>query len=73
MTTSTYQVTGMTCGHCVNAVSTELKEIAGVADVVVDLNAGGASSVTVTSTSSLPRDAVVAALAEAGSYHLVAA
>lgn len=71
MTTSTYQVTGMTCGHCVNAVSIELKEIAGVADVAIDLNAAGASTVTVTSAAPVQRDAVAAALDEAGDYHLV--
>jgi copper chaperone CopZ len=25
MTTTTYQVTGMTCGHCAHAVSEELR------------------------------------------------
>jgi len=70
MTTTTYQVTGMTCGHCVNAVSSELKELDGVADVAVHLNAEGASAVTVTSTAPVRRAAVVAALDEAGDYHL---
>jgi copper chaperone len=71
MTTSTYQVTGMTCGHCVNAVSSELQNIDGVEDVTVDLNARGASTVTVTSAAPVQQGAVTAALDEAGDYHLV--
>lgn len=71
MTTSTYQVTGMTCGHCVNAVSSELQNIDGVEDVTVDLNAHGASTVTVTSAAPVQQGAVAAALDEAGDYHLV--
>ncbi|MEU4835163.1 cation transporter [Streptosporangium sp. NPDC023615] len=35
-----YQVAGMTCGHCVSSVSTEIGEIAGVSDVRVDLATG---------------------------------
>jgi copper chaperone len=70
MTTSTYQVTGMTCGHCVNAVSAELSVLDGVSDVSVDLNADGASSVHVTSGQPLTREQVEGALDEAGNYHL---
>ena len=29
MTTTTYAVTGMTCGHCVSAVTSELTALAG--------------------------------------------
>ena len=39
--TSTYTVTGMTCGHCVSAVTSELAALDGVADVQVDLGSGG--------------------------------
>jgi len=63
MTTTTYQVTGMTCGHCVSAVSGELSSISGVRDVQVDLGSG---AVTVTSDAPLPVDAVRAAVDEAG-------
>jgi copper chaperone CopZ len=70
MTVQTYTVTGMTCGHCVHAVTSELSAIEGVSDVTVDLVAGGASSVTVTSTGPLQVDAVAAALDEAGDYRL---
>jgi copper chaperone len=40
MTTSTYTVTGMTCGHCVASVTEEVSEVAGVQDVQVDLGSG---------------------------------
>jgi copper chaperone CopZ len=69
-TTSTYAVTGMTCGHCASAVTSELKTLEGVTDVAVDLVAGGTSSVTVTSTQPLVESQVAAALDEAGDYHL---
>ena len=67
MATATYTVTGMTCGHCVNAVTTELSGIDGVTDVNVDLETGRA---TVTSSEPLDRDTVAAAVDEAG-YQLV--
>ena len=70
MTTATYQVTGMTCEHCVHAVSGELKELDGVSDVAVGLHPGGESAVTVTSQALLTAGAVAAALDEAGDYHL---
>lgn len=70
MSTSTYPVTGMTCGHCVSAVLTEVKQIPGVTDVSVDLVAGGTSSVTVASQAPLAESDVAAALDEAGDYTL---
>ena len=70
MTIQTYSVTGMTCGHCEHAVASELKALDGVTDVSVDLVAGGTSSVTVTSADPLDEARVVAALEEAGGYHL---
>jgi copper chaperone CopZ len=39
MTTRTYVVDGMTCGHCVNAVTGEVTKLDGVTDVAVDLEA----------------------------------
>lgn len=71
MTTHTYAVSGMTCGHCSAAVTSELKSIDGVTAVHVDLVAGGTSSVTVDSQAPLDEDQVAAALDEAGDYHLV--
>lgn len=70
MTTHTYAVTGMTCGHCASAVTSELTTLDGVTDVTVDLVAGGTSSVTVTSTQPLDRSQVAAAVDEAGDYRL---
>ena len=46
MSTATYTVTGMTCGHCVSSVTEEVGQIAGVTGVDVDLKTG---RVTVTS------------------------
>lgn len=56
-------VEGMTCGHCVGSVTQELKEIAGVTEVVVDLASG---KVSIDSESPLDIDAIVAAVDEAG-------
>ncbi len=70
MTTQTYPVTGMTCGHCERAVSTELKMLDGVTDVAVELVAGGTSTVSVTSREPLDESRVAAALDEAGDYWL---
>ena len=63
MTTATYTVTGMTCGHCVASVSEEIHELAGVSAVDVVLETG---AVTVTSAEPLDDDAVRAAVEEAG-------
>ena len=62
-TTSTWTVTGMTCGHCVASVSEEIAEIEGVTDVSVVLETG---TVTVTSAGPLERADVDAAVTEAG-------
>ena len=70
MTSATYQVTGMTCEHCVRAVIGELENLDGVREVTVELVPGGLSAVTVTSEGPLPADAVAAALDEAGDYRL---
>ena len=61
MTTSTYTVTGMTCGHCVSSVTEEVTAVAGVTDVTVDLESG---ALTVTGDASA--DDVKAAVEEAG-------
>ena len=70
MISATYQVTGMTCEHCVHAVTGELKNLAGVTGVSVDLVPGGKSAVTVTSEAALPEHVVADALDEAGDYQL---
>ena len=61
--TSTYTVTGMTCEHCVSAVTSELTALTGVDAVRVDLGTG---AVTVTSAAPLAADDVRAAVDEAG-------
>ena len=73
MTTVTYPVTGMTCEHCVRAVSEEVGGLGGVSAVTVDLIAGGTSQVTVTSAAPLPPETLAAALDEAGGYQLAGA
>jgi len=72
MTSATYQVTGMTCEHCVRAVTGELRGLDGVREVTVELVREGSSAVTVTSEAPLPVGAVAAALDEAGDYRLAA-
>ena len=63
MTTETYTVTGMTCGHCAASVTEEISEIDGVETVDVVVESG---AVTVTSTAPLDHAAVQAAVEEAG-------
>lgn len=65
-TTSTYAVTGMTCGHCVSSVTEELSALPGVQEVTVDLDAGGTSRVGVVSAAPLAESDVRAAIEEAG-------
>ena len=65
--TSTYTVSGMTCGHCVSAVTEEVGKIPGVSDVRVDLATG---AVEVASAAPVDIAAVRDAVEEAG-YELV--
>ncbi len=58
----TFQVPGMTCGHCEAAVKGEVAKVAGVAGVAVDLTT---KIVTVTGDD-LQAAAIVAAIDEAG-------
>ncbi len=69
--TTTYGVLGMTCDHCVQAVSGELRELPGVQDVEVELVEGGTSVVRIVSDEPLPEKAVREAVDEAG-YQLAA-
>lgn len=71
-TTATYPVIGMTCGHCVHAVTEEVRRLPGVDDVAVDLVPGGTSTITVTSSAPLDDDSVRGAVDEAG-YELAGA
>ena len=60
-----YTVSGMTCSHCVNAVTEEVSAIPGVTDVQVDLESG---SLKVASEAPVDFDRIVEAVAEAGDY-----
>ena len=73
MITTTYKVTGMSCEHCVNAVTSELNDLNGVSGVTVDLVPNGVSLLTITSADPIGDDAVGAALDEAGDYHITQA
>jgi copper chaperone len=73
MTTTTYKVTGMSCEHCVNAVTSELNNLDGVSGVTVDLVPNGVSLLTITSADPIADDAVGAALDEAGDYRITQA
>jgi copper ion binding protein len=61
--TRTYTVSGMTCAHCVQAVTQEISALDGVSGVQVDLGSG---AVTVNSEAPLAADDVRAAVDEAG-------
>lgn len=71
MTSTTYTVRGMTCGHCVTAVTEEISAIPGVSEVSIELVEGGDSAVIVASDAELELEAVRAAVDEAG-YELIA-
>jgi copper chaperone len=58
-----FVVKGMTCGHCVSSVTEEVRRIAAVRDVQVDLDAG---QVVVSSDTALDLEEVTRAVAEAG-------
>ncbi|MEU5093389.1 heavy-metal-associated domain-containing protein [Streptomyces sp. NPDC020996] len=60
---TTFGVTGMTCAHCVRAVTEEISGVAGVESVTVDLATG---SVTVTVSRPVDRAAIADAVDEAG-------
>ncbi|MGW6503400.1 heavy-metal-associated domain-containing protein [Nonomuraea angiospora] len=63
MSTATYTVKGMTCGHCVSSVKEEVSEVAGVTNVEVDLAAG---LLTVDSDGPIDAAKIAAAVEEAG-------
>jgi copper ion binding protein len=65
--TTTFQVQGMTCGHCERAITQEVSRVAGVRSVSVDLPTG---CVTVSVAAAVDRADIAAAVDEAG-YALV--
>ena len=64
---TTINVSGMTCGHCVSAVTMELSLLPSVTEVDVDLESG---QVTITSDTALELAQLATAIDEAG-YELV--
>jgi copper ion binding protein len=61
--TTTFQVEGMTCDHCRNAVTTEVSAVPGVQAVTVDVEAG---TVTVSADQPVDQSDIAAAVDEAG-------
>ncbi|MCF8554910.1 MAG: cation transporter [Candidatus Nanopelagicales bacterium] len=64
---TTINVSGMTCGHCVSAVTMELSLLPTVTEVEVNLETG---QVTITSDAALEQAQLATAIDEAG-YELV--
>ena len=63
MNTEAITVVGMTCSHCVKAVTEEITALDGVTDVSVDLESG---RVQISSDAPIERSALEAAVDEAG-------
>jgi copper chaperone len=64
--TTTYAVSGMTCGHCKATLTKVIGDVDGVTGVDVDLDTG---RVTVTSAAE-PDDAVIAEVVDEAGYQL---
>jgi copper chaperone len=62
MNTEVFKVEGMSCEHCVNAITGEVNKLSGIEQVIVDLKA---NTVTITADP-VDRSAVEAAIDEAG-------
>jgi copper chaperone len=63
MSSTTVNVTGMTCGHCATSVREEVENIPGVTGVDVDLASG---KVTIDSELPIKTDVIQGAVQEAG-------
>ncbi|AVL98693.1 zinc/cadmium/mercury/lead-transporting ATPase [Microbacterium sp. UMB0228] len=63
MSTSEYQVSGMSCGHCEVAVRGEVSQVPGVENIEVSAQTG---RLLVTTSSAVDDAAVLAAVDEAG-------
>jgi copper chaperone len=72
MSEKNINVDGMTCGHCVNAVTEEISKIPGVTAVNIDLRASEISPVTITAGNEISDADIAAAVEEAG-YSIVSA
>jgi copper chaperone len=60
--TRSYTVPEMSCGHCVNAITSEVKLISGITDVAIDLE----TKIVLVSGSELNDTAIREAITEAG-------
>ncbi len=63
MTTETFVVPGMSCQHCVKAITNEVTALTGVQDVQAALDT---KTVTIIHTDQVTTAAIVAAINEAG-------
>ncbi|WP_243228391.1 heavy-metal-associated domain-containing protein [Microbacterium sp. CIAB417] len=63
MSTTEYQVTGMTCGHCEMSVREEVSQVTGVSGIDVSAQTG---KLVVTGDQPLDDAAIIAAVDEAG-------
>jgi copper chaperone len=72
VSSKTINVDGMTCDHCVSAVTEEISTIPNVTAVDIDLHAGEISQVTITAGNEISDADIVAAVEEAG-YSIVPA
>ncbi|MFF8935624.1 heavy-metal-associated domain-containing protein [Streptomyces paradoxus] len=66
MPTTTYAVSGMSCGHCKATLTKVIGELDGVSGVEVDLGSG---HVTVTASAE-PDDAAIAEVVDEAGYEL---
>ncbi len=72
MSSKTVNVDGMTCDHCVHAVTEEISKIPGVTGVNIDLHANAISPVTIASDQEISDSDIAEAVEEAG-YTIVPA
>jgi|AntAceMinimDraft_6_1070360.scaffolds.fasta_scaffold57827_2 copper chaperone CopZ len=62
----TLEVAGMTCDHCVQAVTKEMTALAEVTDVAIALDKSGTSTLTVDATAEIGADRLRQAVGDAG-------
>ena len=63
MSTTTYQVTGMTCGHCEMSIREEVSQVPGVENIEVSAQTG---TLVVSGPEAIDDAQVLAAVEEAG-------
>ena len=66
MSEYTLEVVGMTCDHCVRAVTKEVGALAEVTDVAITLDTTGPSTVTINATAEIGADSLRQAVRDAG-------